>query len=391
LGASVRAAAESAKRAGFAPTAADLFADADLQACCPSVRVDRYPHDFPAILEQTPAAPWMYTGGLENHSRLIERMEQCRPLYGNGGAALRRVRDPYQVTRALARRDIAVPAVQSSPDGLPLDGTWLRKGRHSSGGLHVAPWQNTVASSPGAAARSGDDSAAGVYFQQRIAGVACSAVYLASARRAVLVGVTEQLLGGSLARAGNSEEGNAHAAEFQYAGSLGPLPLDGAQRGRFAEIGRVLADEFQLVGLFGVDCVLASGVPWPVEVNPRYTASVEIFERAWNLPIVGWHVAACRDRALPVAVPDGSPQLWGKAIVYAQRDFQFDERLAKHVQRLAAATPAGCPLLADIPTTGSQIAQKWPVLTVFATGQHIEAVRASLADRRAELDALFCG
>jgi hypothetical protein len=43
VGASARAAAFSAARAGFEPYAIDHFADRDLAELCPAVRVERYP------------------------------------------------------------------------------------------------------------------------------------------------------------------------------------------------------------------------------------------------------------------------------------------------------------------------------------------------------------
>ena len=44
-----------------------------------------------------------------------------------------------------------------------------------------------------------------------------------------------------------------------------------------------------LRGLFGVDFVLRDGIPWPVEVNPRYTASVEVLEFAAGIRALTLH------------------------------------------------------------------------------------------------------
>ena len=82
VGASARAAAFSALRAGLAPWCADLFADADLAARCPAVAVpfDQYPHGFLKIVRQAPPGPWLFTGGLENHPKLIDRIACDRPV-----------------------------------------------------------------------------------------------------------------------------------------------------------------------------------------------------------------------------------------------------------------------------------------------------------------------
>ena len=84
LGASTRAAAFSALRAGLTPWCADLFADADLHMRCHVERVipHEYPQCFVKLAENAPAGPWMYTGALENHPAIVERIGRRRPLWG---------------------------------------------------------------------------------------------------------------------------------------------------------------------------------------------------------------------------------------------------------------------------------------------------------------------
>src|SRR5438094_8454470 len=90
FGGSVRAAAFSALKAGLQPWCADLFADADLQACCPTIRIPSscYPRNFAGLLAKAPPGPWMYTGGLENHPALVKRISSDRSLWGNSPASL---------------------------------------------------------------------------------------------------------------------------------------------------------------------------------------------------------------------------------------------------------------------------------------------------------------
>src|SRR5262245_1733505 len=92
-GASARAAAFSALRAGLEPYCFDLFADADLAARCPVVRLDAdgYPHNLLKEIRKSPTGPWMYTGGLENHPRLVDAISRERELWGNGAAVLNQV------------------------------------------------------------------------------------------------------------------------------------------------------------------------------------------------------------------------------------------------------------------------------------------------------------
>src|SRR4051812_48436504 len=95
FGASSRAAAFSALRAGLAPCCVDRFADADLRVRCPVRRLDGdYPAGFALVERQLPRGRWMYPGGLENPPPLVREIAARRPLWGNDGPALARCRQP---------------------------------------------------------------------------------------------------------------------------------------------------------------------------------------------------------------------------------------------------------------------------------------------------------
>ena len=94
LGASARAAIHSARRAGLTPHAADLFADRDATAYATVRKCDLadYPDGLERLADTFPPMPWLYTGGLENHPELVDRVAAKRPLWGNCSAVLRGVR-----------------------------------------------------------------------------------------------------------------------------------------------------------------------------------------------------------------------------------------------------------------------------------------------------------
>ncbi|HEX4145551.1 MAG TPA: ATP-grasp domain-containing protein [Pirellulales bacterium] len=351
--------------------AGDLFGDVDLQACCPSVRVSNYPQGLIDVLAAAPAGPWMYTGALENQPQLIERMASVAPLWGNTADCLRRVRDPVAIFQALRRHGLTVPRVAEQPDNLPNDGTWLVKSRRSAGGHGVAPW------------RGGASAAPHVYFQQRIEGEPCAAVFVAWAGQAVFLGATRQLL------AGNSPTTD----DFRYVGSIGPLALEPALRDTFQSVGQALATEFPLSGLFGVDAVVADRAVWPVEVNPRYTASVEILERAGRRSLLACHAAACTGQsslAVPVdAGRSGLETVWGKRILFARQDLEIGQWAAD--QFLASASGNSDPPVADIPAAGSLIARGRPILTVFARGDGPADAQSALAERVTSAERLLYG
>ena len=136
VGASVRAAAASAIRAGFTPLAIDRFTDADLVQACAVTRGYQQPHQILDILSALPLVSWMYTGSLENHPRLVECISESRELLGNSAAVLRQVRDPRQLHAALQAADLLMPAVCQERPARNVE-LWLLKPRRSGGGLGI--------------------------------------------------------------------------------------------------------------------------------------------------------------------------------------------------------------------------------------------------------------
>ncbi|MBI3467954.1 MAG: ATP-grasp domain-containing protein [Planctomycetes bacterium] len=404
VGASVRAAAYSAWRAGLQPWSADLFGDRDLRvasarAGTPCRRVQRYPHDFLDISRQGPAGPWMYTGALENHPHVVAEISRLRPLWGNSPEVLAKVRDPFLVAQALAEEGLPHPEVRPSADDLPRDGTWLIKPLHSAGGAGIRVLLPTTRLSiPAVECCVGDRGRHGrlprpYYLQQFVDGLPCSALYLAAGGQALLLGVTRQLVG----------EAAFHARTFTYCGSIGPLNLQRQIVERFGKLGRVLARRFGLIGLFGVDCVLRDGHPFPVEINPRWTASVEVLEYALGFCAMQLHADACRGRLadplthqflLPATrrLADPPPRVpcVGKAILYADNDRIAPEPHAwfkafsgEPFSARQPPDPTPMPPVADIPFAGQRLLRGRPVMTLLVRGESVEGCITMLQDRSA--------
>lgn len=365
VGASVRAAAYSAGRAGFSVEACDLFGDADLQRCCPTTTIEDYPRGFITPVEQSDCDGWLYTGGLENYPRLVERLARSKPLLGNRGETLRRVRDPAVLARLLVRPGMAFPEWRADSKGLPMDGTWLCKGRRSSGGLQVARWTGDGTHVP-------DEC----YFQRYVPGTSASAVYVAAGCRSRWLGVSRQLIGSDW-----------HGTEsFRYAGSIATLDLHRDQQDVLATLGELLAEECRLEGLFGVDFVLRDRTIWPIEVNPRLPASVEVLERAAGFNALACHVDACTKGLLPTHLAAASSAA-GKAIVYAHRRLTVDARASQSL--LAANDGRATPIVADIPCPGTTIEAGMPIATVLADEQRFSDVEPALRARLAWLESVI--
>jgi uncharacterized protein len=184
-----------------------------------------------------------------------------------------------------------------------------------------------------------------------------------------LLGVTRQLIGMDW----------LHARPFHYCGSIGPLVPSHHLNKSLDHIGQVLGGA-GLRGLFGVDFILRDDDAWPVEVNPRYTASVEILEYASGLRALGHHAHAC-DPSVPR--PDLPPAAFaasvGKAILFAPTQVIMP-RHGPWTSALSADLN-DMPTFADIPSAGQLISRGRPVLTLFASGESITDCEKNLRQK----------
>lgn len=357
VGASARAAVFSAFRANFSPWAIDAFADADLKIVCPALRANPYPGGIEEQMRNTPpAARWLYTGGLENHFSLLQRLARQRPLFGNPAQTARAVRDPLALAEALWQRELKFPRTLPPGTQPPSAGTWLAKTYRGSGGLQVRRW-------PPAAAWNRDR----VYAQRFIDGESYGAIYVGNGTRANLLGVTRQWVG----------QGWTFAAPFQYCGSIGPLDLPRSVTRQFVHLGGALAEQFGLRGLFGVDTVFDGRDLWTIEVNPRYTAAVEVLERRGDLLALARHVRGCAGRLEKVDPPGAGP-LAGKAVLYAAADLSVSP--SQHAWLMDQRGAALRPQVADIPPPGTAIAAGGPIVTIFASATTAEQVQCELQE-----------
>ncbi len=361
----------------MSPHGVDLFADRDTAELCPVVRLPprQYPRGLARLAEDDPDQPWMYTGALENWPAVIERIIKHRPrLWGNGPEVLRRVRSPRALFSCLREYGLPCPDCRLSPPTVPAQGRWLVKPRASAGGRNIAFWDGKSQKKPGP-----------VFYQEFLEGEPCAAVYVGANGGAKLLGVTRQLVG----------EDWLQAAPFHYCGSIGPLPLNDTLAARFKRLGTVLAAGFGLQGLFDVDCILRDDLPYPVEVNPRYTASVEVLERASGAAFMNW-LRAVFDPAWstsPIAqvlgrgFADSAPatpgrEVVGKAILFARQPLTFP---CEGPWQAADGQLQGDDF-ADIPHACQRSGEGQPILSFFSRGGTVAACREKLQQTAGMLD-----
>ena len=343
IGASVRAAAASALRAGWLPWCVDLFADVDLRSIAQAMRcpADRYPTHLPNLLREAPPdAPFAFTGALENHGEILAAIERAHPPLGTPATALPGARSPGMWLTLPPIEGLRVPT-RDAPPGGPM----LHKPIRGAGGAGIRY------------AASHEPLPPGYYAQPFIPGRPLAAAYLAPTgdtkpgAATELMGVTEQLIGPAWLGC----EG------FRYAGSIGPLSLPPRVGEALTELGRVLTQRLGLRGPFGVDAVLdTQGVLWPIELNPRYTAGMEVLERATGRWAFGPREAQTEAQSdgrsdAPIGA---SARVHAKAYVFATRSLRAGDLLAA----------LGAQRVADIPEPGEPLPIGSPICTVLAAG-----------------------
>jgi len=350
-GVSTRALAQSAARAGYRVSAVDPFGDIDLRTVAEVVPLRPFGADEVArVARSVPAGLVAYTSNLENHPAVITELARGRRLLGNPPDVLEQVRNPLQLARAVAAGGFAGPRTRASA---PLDAGavrhWLLKPRRSGGGHGTVVWGR------------GRRVPRGAYLQERIAGIPASIVFAADGRDITPLGLTRQLVG----------EQAFGAWGFRYCGSLlasgdaAVFPLEAELLRRAVDLARSITRTFGLRGLNGIDFIASDGVPYPIEVNPRYSASMELVERGGQPSLFQTHVDACAGRL--GEAPATAADVLGKAIIFARHDVAIDDPARWRVD------------LADIPHAGERISAGRPICTVFARARTAHACRAALA------------
>jgi uncharacterized protein len=361
-GITTRPIAWSAVGAGWTVTAVDAFGDLDLQACARVIALRREDGGFDpsaaaAAAGRISADAVAYTSNFENHPSAVTALAAGRRLLGNPAAVLERVRDPIGLMLALRRHGFETPETRARAPrvsgGTPR--RWLLKPRRSGGGHGTSTW------------RPGRPVGRHQYLQQRIAGTPGSIVFLADGRSALALALSRQIVG----------QRAFGASGFRYCGSLmggGLFDAEAALLGRASAIADAVTRDFGLVGLNGIDFIARAGSPWPIEVNPRHSASMELLERRTGTSLFALHADACAGR-LPEAPPRPARRVLGKAVVFARREVTLKDT------RGWLSDPA----IADVPHPGERIPRGRPICTVFASGSNAGACLRALESRAAAI------
>ncbi|MFM7564589.1 MAG: ATP-grasp domain-containing protein [Planctomycetota bacterium] len=370
VGFSARWLQESASRGGLRSRAVDFFADADTGEHGPVSKVSSW-RDVPRLAASWKPEAIIVGGGFETQPAMVKRLRAVAPLLNCSTESCLASRDPRRWSAPLESAGLRVPRmlVEAKSEEIREEsdrGEWLVKNRYSAGGNRVRQWKRVedILARKGRRAR-------GEYLQQRIEGEPYSLLFWLQPGQRLCLGFFRQLCG----------EASLGAKPFQFVGAIGPLPVDTEEVVLFQRVACTLADDLGLSGLVGVDLIRSAHGLFAIEINPRPTATAELWELAFsNQSLVGklWEARAGRLLNPEWIAADSNNGMKGKAVVYwrEERPLIVDSPRADLFRR---AWLDGW--LKDLPAEGTTIEAGEPVATVFASGLSCAEVRTKLQSR----------
>tara|TARA_B100001094_G_scaffold262035_1_gene263061 strand:- start:227 stop:1393 length:1167 start_codon:yes stop_codon:yes gene_type:complete len=258
--------------------ALDVFGDRDLQGKVHGwenignvnhkIDEQKFLEVFNKVVNEFSPSAWIHTSGFEGKYNLITKAEKLLTHYGLSEDTIQKIRSPASFFRALRKLNINHPeTIVDKLNVLPSSG-WLRKNFDTAGGLGI--FKNNVTES----------GANGVYFQKEIKGKPLSVFFLVEQENIVIFGFCE----------------NLYVEKFDlpyfYQGLVGPVRLSDEVINKIIIIVKKIVNEFHLIGLCGLDFILLDEDVFVIELNPRPTGAIEIFENLLNKSLLNMHCNA---------------------------------------------------------------------------------------------------
>ncbi|HWO99655.1 MAG TPA: ATP-grasp domain-containing protein [Methylococcus sp.] len=398
VAASASALSRSAARGGWRVVAIDGFGDEDTEQN--TIALCRVPYGASgfdtgaleaAIDGSPPTDAVIYGGGVDTSPVVLERLFRTRKVFGNDPATVRSLKDPACFFRLLRDCDIPFPEVRFDPP--PQAEGWLLKSGCSEGGAGVRFATNPFVGNelgpqcgprrdefqggdehqfagsergPHGGPRRGESQGwdeqsrlpgRETYFQRYLPGNAMSALFLADGKEAGILGFNTLWT-----------ESFEPSRPFRFAGAINRAGLDTAQRETVHRFVNRITRAAGLRGLNSLDFLLdGARMPRVLEVNPRPSATMSLYEDDFPTGLVHLHVRACEGR-LPEQYPR-SRRVRAFRILYAADEVEITESMD---------WPTWCR---DRPRPGQRIERRQPLCSIVAEGVDEATVHALIEAR----------
>ena len=221
-------------------------------------------------------------------------------------------------------------------------GSWLYKQALSCGGMGVSR-VNHLHQDPGDG-----------YWQQELKGQSMSLLCLADGDDYRMIGINELYSHAFL-----------ESHPYVYEGAVANFKIDIETYEKIDIYIEKLVNHFNLVGMFSLDMVIQDITPYALEINPRISASYELYELLNpGLNLVDAHIRVCEGvRLSDIELGELTDQQIGYKIVYADEDYVVPSQLKwpqwvkdkpeKH--RFIASGEPICSIFSDSEDTGFRV------------------------------------
>jgi methenyltetrahydromethanopterin cyclohydrolase len=225
---------------------------------------------------------------------------------------------------------------------------WLTKQLFSCGGVGVSTDQ---AATPG-------------YWQQQVNGLPVSALCIADQREVRVIGISRQLT-----------QSFSSSLPYVYSGAIANCRISKENKIKTERYVKSLRKEVNLLGVFSLDMIAAAEQLYVLEINPRVSASYELYERLIpGLNLVDAHIRVCEGERLPEF--GLSTDVCAYRIIYANSPL---------------IVPAGVSWpqwVKDKPEAGRSIERNEPVCSIYAAGPE-DRILAQLKQYEEELNSII--
>ncbi len=315
IGIDVVSLATSAAKAGYKVYTVDYFGDQDLKRVCDETRsiVKQAPgetcgqlatnfspeallHLTMELRKKNVIDGTLLSTGLDDSPDVLSQVNDMIPIIGNHPHIIMRIRDKMKFFQELKRLNIPHPSTAMAENlkearknakdiGYPI----LVKPSKGFGGVGIRKISGPkeLAQAFSDASRIGQS----VLIQEYVSGTPTSVSLISSTTEIITLTLNEQLLG--LSEVGQEEP-------FGYCGNVVPFVDNTAQVEKCVRAAEKIISSYGLVGSNGVDLVISNeGIPYIVEVNPRFQATVECVERVLGINMVEAHMKTFIQGRLP--------------------------------------------------------------------------------------------
>lgn len=375
IGASVRALMESAVESGYEATGIDFYGDADsclqgqtlsLSADCglkPTVK------NLFKIASAFHGESLVYASGPENFPEELIDWENRGQLKGNGPSILKQVRVPSVLRQSVELAHGKMPLFYSVAQWKQTKNVktkqnvktkWLLKQINRGGGQGITDFPQTDVETSALISNLAEPEK--YIIQEYIEGISGSVTFLANGQETSVLGTSRQLIG-------SREE----ARPFVYQGNIVPLDVrkvmpEEVFGNEIRTMINRLTQDFGLKGINTLDFIINHDGIWILEINPRWSASVELIEKYLGRRVFADHLAVCDGADLDSAMgytfceQTLKPIFCGKLVVYAH---DSGEIRTYQEQQLRYLYERG---IRDIPRPGTVVHKGQPLCTVLGDG-----------------------